>query len=160
VTTSIRAALLAIAFASAPPAFAEIYKWTDSNGKVHFSDRAPPDAKAQKLKTDVQSFDAPPMIERPADVIRRPARNDSAARPQATQLTMYATSWCGYCRRARAYFAQKGISYREVDVEASEANQKEFRAYGGRGVPLFVRGDHRMRGFSAEAFERFLAASR
>lgn len=154
-----RCALLALLLLfAAGEAPAEIYKWVDSNGKVHFSDKPPSDAKSEKLKIPVQSFDAPPMVERPADIIRRGAKNPAA--PQSRQLVMYATSWCGYCRRARTYMAQKGIAYREVDVEASEANQREFKAYGGRGVPLFVLGEARMRGFNAESLDRFLAASR
>jgi len=138
-------------------AHAQVYKWTDSTGKLHYGDRPPQDVRKEELKIGVQSFDAPPMIERAADVIRRPAKVDAGAKREPAGLTMYATTWCGYCRRARAYFAERGIAYREVDVEASDANQKEFRQYRGRGVPLFVMADKRMRGFSAAAMDQFLA---
>ena len=86
-------------------------------------------------------------------------RATAAEKPGAAPagLTMYATSWCGYCRRARADLAEKGIAYREVDIEASEANRKEFKAYGGSGVPLFVSGEARLRGFNASSMDQFLA---
>lgn len=34
-----------------------------------------------------------------------------------TQLTMYTTVWCGYCRRLKAQLDRAGIGFREVDIE-------------------------------------------
>jgi mycoredoxin len=36
--------------------------------------------------------------------------------PPAT-LTMYSTTWCGYCRRLKAQLDREGIAYVEVDIE-------------------------------------------
>jgi mycoredoxin len=36
----------------------------------------------------------------------------------ATPLTMYSTSWCGYCRRLKSQLDREGIDYTEVDIEA------------------------------------------
>lgn len=36
------------------------------------------------------------------------------------QLTMYTTSWCGYCVRLKRSLAQEGISYSEVNIELDE----------------------------------------
>ena len=152
------AILVFLAGMLALPAAAEIYRWTDSTGKVHYSDKPPADAKKQEVRVETQSFGGPPRSEGWArDVLR--AKSAGAEKPAAGSagLTMYATSWCGYCRRARAYLAEKGVSYREVDIEASEANRKEFKAYGGGGVPLFVSGDARLRGFNPSSMEQFLA---
>ena len=33
------------------------------------------------------------------------------------QLTMYSTTWCGYCRRLKLQLDQAGIGYDEVDIE-------------------------------------------
>ena len=33
------------------------------------------------------------------------------------QLTMYSTTWCGYCRRLQSPLDRDGIEYREVDIE-------------------------------------------
>ena len=76
------------------------------------------------------------------------------------QLVMYATKWCGYCKKARAYFAAKGIAYREVDIEASAANRAEHKELGGKGIPFFVYGDRKLRGFSEAGCERFYASAR
>jgi mycoredoxin len=32
-------------------------------------------------------------------------------------LTMYSTTWCGYCRRLKSQLDREGIGYAEVDIE-------------------------------------------
>jgi mycoredoxin len=34
-----------------------------------------------------------------------------------TTVTMYSTTWCGYCRRLKTQLERNGISYVEVDIE-------------------------------------------
>jgi mycoredoxin len=34
-----------------------------------------------------------------------------------SELTMYTTVWCGYCRRLKAQMDRAGIAFREVDIE-------------------------------------------
>jgi mycoredoxin len=33
------------------------------------------------------------------------------------QVTMYSTTWCGYCRRLKLQMDQAGIDHRVVDIE-------------------------------------------
>jgi mycoredoxin len=35
-------------------------------------------------------------------------------------LTMYSTSWCGYCHRLKSQLMREGIAYRVVDIEADD----------------------------------------
>jgi mycoredoxin len=37
------------------------------------------------------------------------------------QLTMYTTSWCGYCHRLKTALKAEGIAYTEVDIESDPA---------------------------------------
>jgi mycoredoxin len=37
------------------------------------------------------------------------------------QLTMYTTSWCGFCRNLKSQLARAGIEMAEVDIEHDEA---------------------------------------
>ena len=37
------------------------------------------------------------------------------------QLTMYTTSWCGYCVRLKKGLAQEGIPYSEINIELDES---------------------------------------
>ena len=32
-------------------------------------------------------------------------------------VTMYSTSWCGYCHRLKSQFERDGIAYKVVDIE-------------------------------------------
>jgi mycoredoxin len=36
-------------------------------------------------------------------------------------LTMYSTSWCGYCRRLKSQLDREGIGYTVVDIEQDDA---------------------------------------
>ncbi|MEV6526769.1 mycoredoxin [Longispora sp. NPDC051575] len=40
-------------------------------------------------------------------------------------LTMYSTTWCGYCRRLKSQFDREGITYQVIDIEESP-NDAEF----------------------------------
>jgi mycoredoxin len=40
-------------------------------------------------------------------------------------LTMYSTTWCGYCRRLKDQFDREGIEYQEIDIE-SDPSAAEF----------------------------------
>lgn len=33
------------------------------------------------------------------------------------ELTMYSTTWCGYCKRLKTALKAKGIGYTDVDIE-------------------------------------------
>ncbi|WP_067681473.1 mycoredoxin [Nocardia miyunensis] len=39
----------------------------------------------------------------------------------ATDLTMYSTTWCGYCRRLEKQLDEAGITYTKVDIEQDPA---------------------------------------
>lgn len=38
-----------------------------------------------------------------------------------SQLTMYTTVWCGYCKRLKVAMKASGISFTEVDIEHDPA---------------------------------------
>ncbi|MHA6762783.1 mycoredoxin [Streptacidiphilus sp. PAMC 29251] len=47
-------------------------------------------------------------------------------------ITMYSTTWCGYCRRLKSQLDREGIGYTEVNIEHDPASA-EFveKANGG-----------------------------
>lgn len=148
--------LLALGFASCVAA-QSMYRWKDDSGRTVYGTHPPPNVKAQALQNRVQSYGGTAEV-RPAPVAQAPAGKAPAA--GNAQVVMYATSWCGYCAQARAYFARKGIAYTEHDVEKSPAAHAEFRRLGGRGVPLIVYGEQTMTGFSERGFEALRAGAR
>lgn len=52
-------------------------------------------------------------------------------------LTMYTTTWCGYCMRLKAQLDREGIAYTEVDIERDDtAAERVMQVNGGnRTVP-------------------------
>lgn len=60
-----------------------------------------------------------------------------------TQVTMYSTTWCGYCKRLKSQLDEAGVAYAEVNIEENEgAVQLVEKANGGnRTVPTLVFSD-------------------
>jgi mycoredoxin len=60
-----------------------------------------------------------------------------------SSVTMYTTSWCGYCVRLKKLLQREGIEYAEVDIEADEtAADLVMKANGGnRTVPTLLFPD-------------------
>src|SRR3954470_19709222 len=58
-------------------------------------------------------------------------------------VTMYTTTWCGYCVRLKKLLQREGIEYSEVDIEVDEgAADLVMAANGGnRTVPTLVFAD-------------------
>ena len=62
-------------------------------------------------------------------------------------VTLYTTPWCGYCARAKALLARKGVAYTEVDVEARRELREEMIARSGRRtVPQVFIGERHVGG--------------
>jgi mycoredoxin len=62
---------------------------------------------------------------------------------KASTVTMYTTSWCGYCFRLKKVLKAEGISFSEVDIEADPA-AAEFVASvngGNQTVPTLKFAD-------------------
>lgn len=86
-----------------------------------------------------------------------PAAQESMLLTQADpskQVVMYATSWCPYCRQARNYFREQGISYVEHDIEKDAEARRAYQAFGGRGIPVIFVGQRRLNGFSVAGFNK------
>ncbi len=135
--------ILIVALLAPLSGFAEIYKWTDENGKVHFGDSPDDRDKAERVSLEINSFSS--------------VTYDDIEFYQGThsdRVTMYSTSWCGYCKKARNYFKKKGISYVEYDIEKDARAKRMYDLLGGQGVPVILVGKKRMNGFSVSGFER------
>jgi len=58
-------------------------------------------------------------------------------------LTMYSTTWCGYCRRLKLQLDEAGIAYREIDIERNRdaARFVEGVNGGNQVVPTLLYPD-------------------
>lgn len=73
-------------------------------------------------------------------------------------ITMYTTSWCPDCVRAKYFLKQRGVTYREVNIEEDErAEAIVLRANDGkRKVPTLKIGE---RYFACSPFNAVKLAS-
>lgn len=69
-------------------------------------------------------------------------------------VVMYATSWCGYCKKARQYFEDNGIAFVEYDIERDRAAKRDYDALLGSGTPLLYQGYTRVVGFDQRQIEK------
>ena len=60
------------------------------------------------------------------------------------EIVIYATGWCPYCDRARRLMTQRGLTFKEIDVDADAKLREEMIARSGRGtVPqIFIGAKH------------------
>ncbi len=136
------------ALLTSPAGFAQLYKWVDDQGKVHYGDSPPEGAALKQIRGNVSSF---------TSVTVEPFELDESllTTPSKTRtVIMYSTSWCGYCKKAAKHFRKHGIPFKEYDIEKSQKGARDYKKLNGRGVPIILVGKQRMNGFSAEAFDR------
>lgn len=138
--------LLALLTAVVTTAPAEIYKWTDAQGNVHFGDQPPKSAASETVTLNINSYQS--VTIEPFEPFV------SAPRSGGNSVVLYSTEWCGVCQRAKHYFKQNKIHFQEYDVENNEKGKTDFANLNGRGVPIILVGEKRMNGFSEKKFEK------
>lgn len=59
-----------------------------------------------------------------------------------TDVLLYTTNWCPFCRRAKALLKEKGVRWKELDIEADPAHRQAMAEASGRSsVPqIFING--------------------
>ena len=124
------------------PGHAEVYKWVDDRGRVHFTDRPPRGEDAERLSLRINTYSSSTI-----------SKLDSTF-GETGRVVMYSASWCAVCKQAKDYFRAEGIPYVEYDVEKSSKGKRDFKNLGGKGVPVILVGNRRINGFSRETFEQ------
>ena len=138
---------------ASPVSVAQLYKWVDDQGNVHYGDSPPENADLKEITGEVSSFTSvtvEPFKFDPNNITRTTA---------SKSVVMYSTNWCGYCKKAKRHFNQKNISFKEYDIEKNAKAAREYKKLKGRGVPVILIGKRRMNGFSAPAFDKIYYGS-
>ena len=154
--------LVVAVFLMMSPIHAEIYKWTDGNGRVHFGDK--PSAVQKSETVELSNLNTMTPVTVPEGLFADHKAASSAVAGKASlpsmskgQVLMFSTQHCAYCSQAKAYMKRQHIAYREKDIERSAAAKKDFLRYGGRGVPFFLigtaKGTQKLSGFSEAGFK-------
>jgi glutaredoxin 3 len=65
-----------------------------------------------------------------------------------TSVTVYSTTWCPWCDRAKALLNARGIAFEDVNIEREPAfRQKLVDLTGGYTVPQIMVGEKPIGGF-------------
>lgn len=74
------------------------------------------------------------------------------------RVVMFSTPTCSWCRRAKKYFRENSISFKEINVERDPGAARDVqRKTGQTGVPVIKIGGKWIVGFDKPAIERELA---
>jgi glutaredoxin-like YruB-family protein len=73
------------------------------------------------------------------------------------KVVLFSTSTCSWCRRAKRYFRENQVPFKEVNVERDEAAARDIqRKTGQTGVPVIKIGGRWIVGFDKPAIEKAL----
>lgn len=132
---------------------AEIYKWTDKNGVIHYSENKPDEVAVEEFQ--IKSYNTV-VIEENTNAKRTDTdkSNKKPAWVRPKKVVMYSAQWCGVCKQAKNYFRKNRIRYTNYDIEKNASAKKRFAKMGAKGVPVIIVGNQRMNGFSADGFNQ------
>ena len=124
----------------AEPCSAEIYKWTDEKGLIHYSSEKPENQEFTEVGVHTGTYDR--------------VSYDASKIDAGKGVVIFSTSWCGTCKKAKAYFRRNGIHFKEYDIEKGSQAKKLYEELGATAVPVIIVGKKRMNGFTEAGFER------
>ena len=79
---------------------------------------------------------------------------------QTANVTVYSTTWCGFCHQAKKYFDSIGVKYNDIDVEQDPKAAEEMVAKSGQmGVPVITIGDTTIVGYDRPKIDELLKAT-
>jgi glutaredoxin-like YruB-family protein len=79
----------------------------------------------------------------------------------AANVTVYSTSWCGFCVQAKKYFDSIGVKYSDINVEEDQkAAEDMVQKSGQMGVPVIEIGDKIIVGFDKSKIDLALQAEK
>ena len=71
---------------------------------------------------------------------------------------IFSTSTCSWCQRAKRYFREQGVSFKEINVERDPDDARDLvKKTGQGGVPVIKIGGAWIVGFDKGRIERELA---
>jgi len=81
-------------------------------------------------------------------------KNPRAPQTPMDEIVLYSTQWCSDCRRAKRFLSERGVKYREVNIDEDvDAEDLVLRVNDGlRKVPTIQVGD---RYFACSPFDPY-----
>ena len=141
----VMAAIIGITGASAS---AQIYRWVDQDGKVHYSQTPPPPGAKNVQRKDFGTGGA-------GDVSSLPYAAQLAAKN--FPVTLRTSPDCGApCAQARAALVKRGVPFREISVVSQEDLDDLKRLSGSDQLPHLLVGSQAQSGFREDLYGELL----
>jgi glutaredoxin len=130
-------------------ASAQMYRWVDKDGKVHYTQTPPPaDAKSSERKRLDAGSGAVPYSDLPY-ATQNAAKN--------YPVTLYTAPECGApCEKARSLLVRRVVPFKEVSVVQQSEIDTLKAASGSTQVPFLIVGAQKQSGFAEEAYGALL----
>jgi len=73
------------------------------------------------------------------------------------KVRIYTTTWCHFCKQAKAFFEENNVKFEEINVEENEKAAEEIiKKSGQTGVPVIDIGGKIIVGFDKGAIKKEL----
>lgn len=128
---------------------AQLYKWIGPDGKVTYSDTAPP-ASARQVETKSAIFGNTGKIDLPYELSEAVKNNP---------VTLYTGDKCVPCDDGRKLLAARGIPFTEKTVSSNEDIARLKQAGGNAQLPLLIIGRNKQQGFESGGWGAALTAA-
>jgi hypothetical protein len=144
-TSLLAAAAAALLAVSASADAQTAYRWTDKDGKIHYSDQPPPTGNAEAKNFSAKAAD-PSM----SWTLREATEN--------FPVVLYTSPNCGpLCNNARTLLQARGIPFNEITIGTAEDIVDFNKIFGeGAGLPAATVGATLLKGFETGAWNRQL----
>ena len=145
--------LCAVAFGAG----AQVYRWTDDQGRVHVTDTPPP-ASAKGVKRS----DGGTSPATTAAAESKSSQQEPFALRQAQSkypVTLYTVPNCEGCNGARRLLNARGIPFKEISLTDAAQMDQFKQTVGGNTVPAMIVGSTVQKGFEEGAYHALLDAA-
>ncbi len=94
-----------------------------------------------------------------AEAPEEKASESAQAESEEPKITLYMTSWCGYCRKANKLLTQLDADFAAKDIEKNREAALEFRQKSGGqgGIPLIDFDGEIVRGYNEKLIRELVA---
>lgn len=122
---------------------ASLYKWVDSQGRVSYHDKPPPEGSDFRVE------------EKNLDTGRKSEADDTLEKiVEQYPVVLYSVPVCGSCDLARVYLEKRKVPYSEHNLENNaELQQKLKQKFGALSAPTITIGEKVMKGYVESILE-------
>jgi glutaredoxin len=123
------------------------FKWTDAQGKVHYGDNPPRDARNIQRVGGAAPDPSDPNAGLPYE-LRRATQN--------FPVTLYTTGNCPPCEAGRSLLQARGVPYTERTINSTDDIEELKRQGLGGRLPVLKAGNQNVKEYETQAWHTLL----